>query len=46
MLKMENRQDTVKPLKSGQLRVLKNLSVIDRYLLLGANFKKDCYIWD
>ena len=32
--------DTVKPLKSGHLRVLKNLSVIGRCRLLGDNLEK------
>ena len=32
--------NTVKPLNSGQLRVLKNLSVIKRCLLLGDNLTK------
>ena len=32
--------NTVKPLNSRHLRVLKNLSVIERCLLLGGNFKK------
>ena len=45
---------TVKPLNSGHLRVLKNLSVIERCRLLEGNFKKivtfwtkcfDCYSW-
>ena len=31
---------TVKPLNSGHLQVLKNLSVIERCPLLGGNFKK------
>ena len=31
---------TVKPLNSGHLRVLKNLSVIERWSLLGGNLKK------
>ena len=31
---------TVKPLNSGQLRVLKNLSVIERCSLLGGKLKK------
>ena len=31
---------TVKPLNSGHLRVLKNVSVIERYPLLGGNLKK------
>ena len=35
-----NAACTVKPLNSGRLRVLKNLSVIERCLLLGGNFKK------
>ena len=30
----------MKPLNSGHLRVLKNLSVIERYPLLGVNLKK------
>ena len=34
------KADTVKPLNSGHLRVLKNLSVIERCPLLGGNFKK------
>ena len=33
-------KSTVKPLNSGHLRVLKNLSVIERCPLLGGNFKK------
>ena len=33
-------KNTVKPLNSGQLRVLKKLSVIQRCSLLGENFKK------
>ena len=37
---------TVKPLNSGSLRVFKNLSVTERYPLLGGNLKKDCHIWD
>ena len=32
------RSYTVKPLNSGHLRVLKNLSVIERCPLLGGNF--------
>ena len=32
--------NTVKPLNSGHLRVYKNLSVIERYPLLGGNLKK------
>ena len=32
--------NTVKHLNSRHLRVLKNLSVIERCLLLGGNFKK------
>ena len=32
--------NTVKPLNSGHLRVLRNLSVIERCLLLGGNLKK------
>ena len=32
--------DTVKPLNSGHLRVLKKLTVIERCPLLGGNFKK------
>ena len=32
--------NTVKPLISGQLQALKNLSVIERCPLLGSNFKK------
>ena len=31
---------TVKPLNSGHLQVLKNVSVIERCPLLGGNFKK------
>ena len=31
---------TVKPLNSGHLRILKNLSDIERCPLLGGNFKK------
>ena len=31
---------TVKPLNSGHLRILKNLSVIERCSLLGGNLKK------
>ena len=31
---------TMKPLNSGHLRVLKNLSVIESYPLLGGNLKK------
>ena len=36
----ETTQITVKPLNSGHLRVLKNLSVIESCPLLGGNFKK------
>ena len=32
--------NTVELLNSGHLRFLKNLSIIERYLLLGGNFKK------
>ena len=32
--------NTVKPLNKGHLRVLKNLSVIERCPLMGGNFKK------
>ena len=32
--------NTVKPLNSRHLRVLKNLSVIERCQLFGGNFKK------
>ena len=35
-----NKSNTVKPLNSGYLQVLKNLSVIERCPLLGGNFKK------
>ena len=46
--------NTVKPLNSGHLRVLKSLTVIKRFPLLGGNFKKIftcgtkrfvCYSW-
>ena len=37
---------TVKPLNSGHLRVLKNLSVIEEVLAIGKKFNKDCHIWD
>ena len=35
-----NMSHTVKPLKNGHLRVLKNLSVIEKCPLLGGNLKK------
>ena len=35
-----NMSHTVKPLKNGHLRVLKNFSVIERCQLLGGNLKK------
>ena len=35
-----NMSHTAKPLKNGHLRVLKNLSVIERCQLLGGNLKK------
>ena len=37
---LEDSADTVKPLNSGQLRVLKNLSVIKRCPLLGDSLTK------
>ena len=35
-----NEENTVKTLNSGQIRVLKNLSVIERCSLLGGNLKR------
>ena len=32
--------NTMKPLNSGHLRALKNLSVIERFPILGGNLKK------
>ena len=39
-LKAETLEDAVKPLNSGHLRVLKNLSVIKRCPLFGGSLRK------